>query len=66
MKFADLKTLSAEELNEKLALAREDLRSLRFSAHNHQLKQVHKINIVRKEIARLQTVLRAQILAKQK
>jgi ribosomal protein L29 len=66
MKFADLKTLSAAELNEKAALAREDLRALRFSAHNHQLKQVHKIKIVHKEIARFQTALRAQALANQK
>lgn len=45
------------ELQTMLAEKRDELRGLRFSVAANQLKQVHKIRVVRTEIAHLMTRL---------
>lgn len=58
MDFADLKTKSAQELKELLNTQRQELQNLSFQAHNRQLKQVHKIDLIKKTVARISMLLK--------
>ncbi len=53
----DLKQMNKDELLNNLALLQEKLRQLRFKAASGQLKQVHLISQVKKNIARIKTFL---------
>lgn len=53
----DLRTNSAEELNEKLTEAKKELFNLRFQNATNQLENTARIREVRKNIARIQTVI---------
>ena len=56
----DLKSKSAAELNEDLVAAKKELFNLRFQNATNQLDNTSRIKEVRKNIARIQTVLAAQ------
>ena len=56
----DLRTKSAAELNEDLVAAKKELFNLRFQNATNQLDNTARIKEVRKNIARIQTVLAAQ------
>ncbi len=53
----DLKTKSAAELNEELVAAKKELFNLRFQNATNQLDNTSRIREVRKNIARIQTVI---------
>ena len=53
----DLKAKSAAELNEELVAANKELFNLRFQNATHQLDNTSRIKEVRKNIARIQTVI---------
>ena len=53
----ELRTNSAEELNEKLVAAKKELFNLRFQNATNQLDNTSRINDVRKNIARIQTII---------
>ena len=53
----DLKTKSAAELNEELVAAKKELFNLRFQNATNQLENTARIREVRKNIARIQTVM---------
>ena len=53
----DLKVKSAAELNEELVAARKELFNLRFQNATNQLDNTSRIKEVRKNIARIQTVI---------
>ena len=53
----DLRTKSAAELNEELVAAKKELFNLRFQNATNQLDNTSRIKEVRKNIARLQTVI---------
>ena len=53
----DLRTKSASELNEELVAAKKELFNLRFQNATNQLDNTARIREVRKNIARIQTVL---------
>jgi large subunit ribosomal protein L29 len=53
---ADLKDKSAEELAVDLVAAKKELFNLRFQNATNQLDNTSRINEVRKNIARIQTV----------
>ena len=53
----DLKTKSAAELNEELVAAKKELFNLRFQNATNQLDNTSRIKEVRKNIARIQTVI---------
>ena len=53
----DLKTKSAAELNEELVAAKKELFNLRFQNATNQLENTSRIKDVRKNIARIQTVI---------
>ena len=53
----DLKGKSAAELNEELVAAKKELFNLRFQNATNQLENTSRIKEVRKNIARIQTVI---------
>ena len=56
----DLKAKSAAELNEELVAANKELFNLRFQNATNQLDNTSRIKEVRKNIARIQTVITEQ------
>ena len=53
----DLNTKSAAELNEELVAAKKELFNLRFQNATNQLDNTSRIKEVRRNIARIQTVI---------
>ena len=53
----DLKAKSVAELNEELVAAKKELFNLRFQNATNQLNNTSRIKEVRKNIARIQTVI---------
>ena len=53
----DLKVKSAAELNEELVAAKKELFNLRFQNATNQLDNTSRIKEVRKNIARIQTII---------
>ena len=58
MKASELRELSIEELETKLVELKKDLFNLRFQLAINQLDNPMRIKAVKKDIARVQTVLR--------
>ena len=58
MKASELRDMSVEQLNAKLAELKEELFNLRFQLAVNQLDNPHKITAVKHDIARVMTVLR--------
>jgi large subunit ribosomal protein L29 len=58
----NLRASSPEELSSKLAEAKEELFNLRFQSATGQLESHGRLRAVRKEIARIYTVLREREL----
>ena len=56
----DLKAKSVAELNEELVAAKKELFNLRFQNATNQLDNTGRIKEVRKNIARIQTVITEQ------
>ena len=59
-KSSDLRNLKSGEIESKLTDAREELMKLRFQAVSGQLTDSSRLRILRREIARMQTILREQ------
>jgi large subunit ribosomal protein L29 len=59
---AELRALDAETLEEKLKEAKEELFNLRFQNATGQLDNTARLKTVRREIARIYTVLREREL----
>jgi large subunit ribosomal protein L29 len=53
----DLKSKSATELNQELVAAKKELFNLRFQNATNQLDNTSRIKEVRKNIARIQTLI---------
>ena len=58
MKAKELKNLSVEELNKKLEELKKDLFMLRMQHATNQLENPLKLNAVKKDIARVKTIIR--------
>ena len=56
----DLQAKSAAKLNEELVAAKKELFNLRFQNATNQLENTSRIKEVRKNIARIQTVITEQ------
>ena len=65
MKAKEIKNLSAEELNKKLDELKKDLFMLRMQHATNQLENPVRINEVKRDIARVKTIIREQQLAGQ-
>ncbi|HIU41005.1 MAG TPA: 50S ribosomal protein L29 [Candidatus Egerieicola faecale] len=62
MKIAEIRDLSTIELNEKLKDLKGELFNLRFQLAVNQLDNPMRLKAVKKDIARIKTVLREQEL----
>ena len=60
MKAKEIKNLSDEELSTKLSDLKTELFNLRFRHASGQLENPMQINLVKKDIARVNTVIRAR------
>ena len=59
-KTSDLRNLKSGELETKLSDAREELMKLRFQQVTGQLTDTSRLRMLRRDIARMQTILREQ------
>lgn len=57
MKPADIRKLSSEEIRSKITDARDEMMKLRFQQVSGQLTDPSRLNILRKDIARMETIL---------
>ena len=65
MKASGIRQLTAEELNTKLNDLKAELFNLRFQLAINQLENPMRISAVKKDIARVKTVIRANELSKE-
>ncbi len=63
MSAGDLRSLSDVELKQKLQEAYQELLNLRFRKATKQLDNTARVRVVRKDIARIETVMRERQLA---
>ena len=66
MKATELKNLSAQGLGEKLADLKSELFNLRFQHAINQLENPMRLKAVKKDIARVKTMIREKELSEQK
>ena len=60
MKAVEIRALSADDLQSKLKEARAELFNLRFQMATGQLDNTARVKDVKKDIARIQTEMRAR------
>ena len=65
MKASEIRQLTAEELNTQLNDLKAELFNLRFQLAINQLENPMRISAVKKDIARVKTVIRANELSKE-
>lgn len=58
MKATEIRKMSSEDLEAKLADLKKDLFMLRMQHATNQLDNPIKINVVKKDIARIKTIIR--------
>mgnify|MGYP001819511376 FL=1 len=63
MKTVDLRKLSYAELQEQLDESKEELFNLRFQIVTNQLDNTARIKAVRRQVARIMTLMREQEIA---
>lgn len=63
MKASEIRELTAEELNSKLSDLKAELFNLRFQLAINQLDNPMRISAVKKDIARVKTVIRENELS---
>ena len=63
MKAAELRDMTPRELTDELSEAKEELFNLRFQLATNQLDNTSRLREVRRDIARIKTVIREQELA---
>lgn len=62
MKALEIRDLSLEELTKRLADEQENLANLRFQLATSQIESPIKVRTVRRDIARLKTIIREKQL----
>ncbi|WP_303721686.1 50S ribosomal protein L29 [Malonomonas rubra] len=63
MKASEIKDLSVEELQAKQAELQQELFNLRFQLHTGHLENTARVSQVRKDVARVKTVLTSKLNA---
>ena len=63
MKISEVRDMSVTDLNKKLAELKDELFNLRFQHAGNQLEDPMRLKVVKKDIARIKTVLREIELA---
>ena len=60
MKASDVRAKTPDQLNDELASLKKEQFNLRFQKATGQIEKTHRVDEVRKDIARIKTVLRAK------
>lgn len=60
MKIADVRGLTPDQLSDELVNLKKEQFNLRFQKATGQIEKTHRVNEVRKDIARIKTVLRGK------
>lgn len=63
MKTEEIRSMQAEQVRSKLSDAREELLKLRFQQVTGQLTDTSRLRILRRDIARMETILRQSLVA---
>ena len=63
MKIADIRGMTPDQLADTLISLKKEQFNLRFQAATRQVEKTHRDNEIRKDIARIKTVLRAKAAA---
>jgi large subunit ribosomal protein L29 len=63
MKITDVRALTQDQLGDELLKLKKEQFNLRFQAATGQIEKTHRVNEVRKDIARIKTVLRGKTAA---
>ncbi|KSB89550.1 50S ribosomal protein L29 [Caulobacter vibrioides] len=63
MKIADIRGMTPDQLADTLLTLKKEQFNLRFQAATGQVEKTHRVNEIRKDIARIKTVLRAKAAA---
>jgi large subunit ribosomal protein L29 len=63
MKVEEIKDLSVEELQSKTQELQQELFNLRFQLHTGHLENTARVSQVRKDVARVKTVLSSKLNA---
>jgi len=62
-KIQDIRGMTPDQLAEQLLNLKKEQFNLRFQAATGQVEKTHRVGEIRKEIARIKTVLRAKAAA---
>jgi ribosomal protein L29 len=60
MKIQEIKKMNGDQLKKKLASLREEVRDMQLKIHSKEVKNHHVLNGIKKDIARILTVLNAK------
>ena len=60
MKIAEVRNLTQDQLGETLLNLKKEQFNLRFQRATGQMEKTHRVNEIRKDIARIKTVLRSK------
>jgi large subunit ribosomal protein L29 len=60
MKIDDIRGMTPDQLNEQLVTLKKEQFNLRFQKATGQVEKTHRVGEVRKDIARIKTVLRGK------
>jgi large subunit ribosomal protein L29 len=60
MKIDDVRGMTPDQLAESLLNLKKEQFNLRFQAATGQVEKTHRVNEIRKDIARIKTVLRTK------
>jgi len=66
MKIQEIREMKTEEIHQRISEEEQNLVDLRFSHQLKQLTNTAKLKIVKKDIAKMKTVLRERELEEQK
>jgi large subunit ribosomal protein L29 len=58
MKIEDVRAMSADQLDDEVLKLKKEQFNLRFQAATGQMEKTHRVSEVRKDIARISTLLR--------
>ena len=60
MKIEDVRALTPDQLTEQLVTLKKEQFNLRFQKATGQIEKTHRVDQVRKDIARIKTILRTK------
>ncbi len=63
MKIDEVRRLTQDQLTDQLLNLKKEQFNLRFQAATGQLEKTHRVEVIRRDIARIKTVLRAKAVA---